>query len=245
MMRTRLRRAAAALLLLAVPLVTGCAEDPYGILESAIQVESLVWGPFDVIEGENPQGRGVMLVLRGRYYPDAGMVYAPVEIPRVHITRGFGEALLARKARAGQVFDLLAAGSVGEGYDGLLVPRVSMEEMGENARALLEAENSDRTRMVEEIRAFNSLPEESLRDLAHAFAVARRYGAPEGIAMERRPGEWTVTSRARFFPFAGRGRDAWAYRPGGTTDRYSEAPSVPPYASDSPRTTTSAQPGVR
>lgn len=201
-----MKRAGVLLLAACAAGLLACKEDPYGLFPTTLKIEEYVGGPYELREGEAPPGRKVVTVLRGRYYENGGIVYRPIEIPKVTApSRSFADALLNRKSRAGEVFDLLAQGFVGEGYDGTLVPRA---ELGPRGRALVEVENRDRATLVEEVRREAGLPPEASSAVARAFAIARQYYLPEGFAYERSPGDWRVSTGSRKFFYSGRGRDA-------------------------------------
>lgn len=97
------------------------------------------------------------------------------------------------KARAGDLFPFFDGGQIGIGHDGLLKLR-STEGLDLRSRAaatrLVQAENSDRLRLYQEIAKANGFPEKAA-EVQSIFAASWREQARKGWYIETANGSWT------------------------------------------------------
>lgn len=181
----------ALLAALLVP-ITACAPDPYNIHPQTLRVERAVVGQT-ALELQKPRpGSDEYTLFEGRPFADGGIVFRPFHLVDVEVTPELGAAILARKNRYGLVFGLLVRGVVGEAADARLTPRVSLIELTESERRLIEEENADRELIVRAFAAGKKIPEVDIGAIRRVFAYARFQLMPEGILFERQPGEWIV-----------------------------------------------------
>lgn len=97
------------------------------------------------------------------------------------------------KARAGQLFPYLDGGQVGLGHNGMLKLRgtegLDLRSRAEATR-LVQAENSDRQRLYQEIASANGFPEKAA-EVQSIFAESWRQQANKGWYIESANGSWT------------------------------------------------------
>lgn len=177
---------------LAAVILAACAPDPYNIHPQTLKVERAVVGE-SALELQKPRtGINEYSLFEGKPFSDGGIVFKPFYLVDVEVTPEVGAAILARKNRYGRVFGLLVKGAAGEAADARLTPRVSMLELTESERKLIEEENADRELIIRAFAAGKKIPEVDIGAIRRVFAYSRFQLMPEGILFERQPGEWIV-----------------------------------------------------
>ncbi len=186
-----LTRATLAVIALSLVL-SACAADPYNVFPDAAKVERIVVGTSALQVQEPRQGSSEYRIYEGRPIPDGGILWQPFYLTDLPVAPQVGGAILARKARWSEVFGLLTRGAAGEASDNRLVPRVSAAELTERERGLIDLENRDRTIVLNAILQGRRIPAADADAVRRVFAYTRYQQMPDGVWVERRPGQWVV-----------------------------------------------------
>ncbi len=173
-------------------MAAACAPDPYNVLPQCLKVEKIVMGEA-ALESQQPRPySGEYVLYEGIPFQDGGMEYKPFTLTEISITPTLGSAILARKSRFGEIFGLLSKGAAGEAASGRIVPRVGLGELTAYERTLLDTENKDRSIILKAFLEGKKVPETDEIAIQRVFAFSRYQLLPEGVWVEKRPGEWQI-----------------------------------------------------
>lgn len=175
-----------------IGLVSACAADPYNVYPDAAKVERIVTGPASLQVQEPNPNSSEYRIFEGRPIADGGLIWKPFYLTDAPVSPSVGGAILARKARWGEVFGLLTNGAVGESFDNRLVPRVSASEFTAYERGMIDSENADREMILGAELAGRRIPAMDADAVRRVFAYTRLQLMPDGVWVERQPGQWSV-----------------------------------------------------
>lgn len=182
----------AAILAGAAAILASCAPDPYNVLPQCRQVEAIVMGEA-ALESQQPRPyTGEYLLYEGKPFQDGGIEYKPFTLTDIAITPPLGSAILARKSRFTEIFGLLSKGAAGEAASGRIVPRVGLGELTAYERNLLDAENKDRSVIMQAFLEGKKVPLTDEVAIQRVFSFARYQFLTDGVWVEERPGEWRI-----------------------------------------------------
>ena len=100
-------------------------------------------------------------------------------------------AIESRRKRSAEVDAALAKGCVGETNQGLLDAREGGQGCPANLRALVSAENADRSYLYRTLVEQNNMPASDISRVQAAFGKARREKVPAGVWIQTESGQWT------------------------------------------------------